>query len=182
MDIIMKKLLVSTTLISTISLFSLVTEATETTVTYNVKRGFAETFSVSQTEQLGKFRAVLKPIRGTTSHRSKLVLAGAIKGRLNADFTVNHTFVNKDRTGVLYTENDAVRVVYSGDPTCINGSGAAPFEVEEILNIVGGTGIYAGVEPGSFIVLEGIINNCPSLPEFGQNDFDVVGGTITITQ
>jgi hypothetical protein len=180
--IIMKKLLVSVALLSMSSLSAFAVEKTNDTVTYDVKRGFAETFSVSQFEQLGKFRVVLKPIRASDFDRDKLVLNGISKGLLNADFTINHTLVNKERTGVLYTENDTITMVYTGDPTCENGLGNIPFEVEETLYILAGTGIYAGVEPGSFIVLKGVINNCPSLAEFGQNNFDVVGGSVTITQ
>lgn len=179
--IIMKKLLVSVALLSMSSLSVLAVEKTHDTVTYDVKRGFAETFSVSQFEQLGKFRVVLKPIRGAGFDRDKLVLKGISKGLLNADFTINHTLVNKERTGVLYTANDTITMVYTGDPTCENGAGNIPFEVEETLYIVAGTGIYAGIEPGGFIVLKGVINNCPSLATFGQNNFDVVGGSVTIT-
>jgi len=73
-------------------------------------------------------------------------------------------------------------MVYTGDPTCEDGAGNLPFKVEETLHIVAGTGIYAGVEPGGFIVLKGVINNCPSLAKFGQNNFEVVGGSVTITQ
>jgi len=179
--IIMKKLLVSIALLFITSLSTLAEEV-ETTVIYKAKRGFAETLSVSETEQLGKLRIVLKPIRGSNPHQSKIILSGVIKGTLNADFSLNHTFVNKDRTGVLYTANDTITMVYAGDPTCENGKGTVPFEVEETLNIVAGSGIYAGVEPGSIIELNGIINNCPSLPEYGQNNFYVVGGTVIITQ
>lgn len=178
----MKKLLISAALLSITSLSALAEYSTQNTVTYNVKRGFAETFSTSKTEQLGKFRAVLKPIRGSRFYARKLVLAGVIKGVLNPNFTLNHSFVNKGRTGVLYTENDTITTIYAGNPTCENGTGTIPLEVEETLNIVVGTGIYADIEPGSFILLRGVINNCPSLPEFGQNNFDVVGGTVTFIQ
>ena len=178
----MKKLLVSAALLSLYSISAFAAETTENTITYNAKNGFSETFSVSQSEQLGKFRVVLKPLKESGFRGGNLTLVGLTKGYLNPDFTINHTFVNKDRSGVLYTENDTITAVYTGDPTCENGAGAVPFEVEETLNIVAGTGDYAGIEPGSFIVLKGVINNCPSLPEFGQNNFEVVGGTVRITQ
>jgi len=187
----MKKLLIGGALLSVASFTTLAENYTETSTTYNVKRGFAETLSVTPTEQLGKFRAVLKLPRDSGFYygrkhsdkpKRKLVLAGAIKGVLNPDFTLNHTFVNKDRTGALYTQNDTITQIYAGDPTCANGTGSVPFTVEETLYIVAGTGIYANVEPGSFLLLEGVINNCPSLPEFGQNDFEVVGGSITFSQ
>ena len=61
----MKKLLVSVALLSVSSLSALAGEKTNDSVTYDVKRGFAETFSVSQSEQLGNFRVVLKPISGS---------------------------------------------------------------------------------------------------------------------
>jgi hypothetical protein len=99
-------------------------------VTYDVKRGFAGKFSVFQFEQLGKFRIVLKPIRGSDFDRDQFVLKGFSKGLLNTDFTINHTFVNKKYTGVLYTENDTIIMIYNGDPTCENGAGNIAFEVE----------------------------------------------------
>lgn len=174
----MKKTLISAALLSLTSSYAL---AENTTKTYDVKRGFAETFSVSQTEQLGKFKAVLKRIKGDKHYKRRLVLEGVIKGLLNPNFTLNHTFVNKKRTGVIYTTNDSITIL-AGDPTCENGTGSTPWEVEETLNLVAGTGIYAGIEQGSFILLKGVINNCPFLPEYGQNTFEVVGGSITFNQ
>ncbi|ARD43201.1 hypothetical protein [Colwellia sp. PAMC 21821] len=178
----MKKLLVSAALLSLSSVSTFAAETTENTVVYEAKLGFAETLAVSQAEQLGRYRIVLKPIKGSEFKAGNLIAVGIARGLLNPDFTANHIFINKDRTGALYTENDAITAIYAGDPTCDNGTGTVPFEVEETLNFVAGTGIYAGIEPGSFIVMKGVINNCPSLPEFGQNNFEVVGGTVRITQ
>ncbi|XPF95753.1 hypothetical protein ACM9HF_06970 [Colwellia sp. RE-S-Sl-9] len=176
----MKKTLVGATLLSLTSFYVL---ADNTTKVFEVKRGFAKTFSVSQTEQLGKFKAVLKSRRdGGELSAEKLVLKGTIKGILNSNFTLNHTFVNKERTGVLYTANDSMTNILAGDATCENGTGSIPFEIEETLHLVAGTGIYAGIEQGSFILLKGVINNCPSLPEYGQNTFEVVGGSVIFTQ
>ncbi|WP_441002365.1 hypothetical protein [Pseudocolwellia agarivorans] len=181
----MKKTLISAALLSLTSFAALAHNSTQT---YDVVRGSAETFSVSQTEQLGKFRAVLMTNRGSWHHRTSrfnrlgLVLDGVIKGVLNPDFTLTHSFVNNNRTGVLYTEHDSITTIFAGDPTCQNGTGSTPFEVEEILNIVGGTGIYADVEAGSFMVLRGVINNCPSLPAYGQNTFEIIDGSVTFAQ
>jgi len=189
----MNKLLISTALLSITSLSALAGHRAETNSTnkiYDVERGFAQTLSISETEQIGKFRAVLTTSRTSKKHhsrrghhqRKRLVLSGVIKGVINPDFTLNHTFVNQRRTGALYTANDTITNIYAGDPTCNYGTGTVPFEVEETLNIVAGTGIYANVEPGSTILLKGVINNCPSLPKYGQNTFDVIGGSVTINQ
>jgi hypothetical protein len=156
--------------------------AHSTTKTFDVKRGFAETFSISQSEQLGKFKAVLKLVNSSKKENRRLVLKGAIKGVLNPDFTLTHSFVNNDRTGVIYTAHDTITNFIAGDPTCENGTGSTPFEVEEILHIVAGTGVYADIEAGSFILLRGVVNNCPSLAEYGQNTFEVIGGTVTFSK
>jgi hypothetical protein len=178
----MKKTIISAALLSLTTFAALANNSTQT---YDVVRGSAETFSVSQTEQLGQFRAVLMLNRGSWYQRGSrfsrlgLVLDGVIKGVLNPDFTLTHSFVNNNRTGVLYTAHDSVTTIFAGDPTCQNGTGSTPFEVEEILNIVAGTGIYADVEAGSFMILRGVINNCPSLPEYGQNTFEIIDGSVT---
>lgn len=175
----MKKVVVGAALLSLTSFYVL---ADNTTKTYDVKHGFAKTFSVSDKDQLGKFKAILKRVKGAKHYKRKLVLEGEIKGVLNSNFTLNHTFVNKKRTGVLYTANDSITNILAGDPTCESGTGSTPWEIEETLHIVAGTGIYADIEQGSFILLKGVINNCPSLPEYGQNTFEVVGGSITFNQ
>lgn len=178
----MKNILLSAALLSITSLPVL---AEQTSKTYDVKRGSAQSYSISQTEQLGNFRAVMSSgsgLLGLGLTLDQLVLEGTIKGALNPNFTLNHTFVNKDRTGVIYTANDSITNIFAGDFTCQNGTGSTPFEIEETLNIVAGTGIYANIEQGSYIVLKGVINNCPSLPNYGQNNFDVVGGSISFTQ
>ena len=149
----MKKTLISTILLSLTSTGAL---AHSTTKTFDVKRGYAETFSISQSEQLGQFKAVLKLVDGSRRHKNKLILQGAIKGVLNSDFTLAHSFVNYDRSGVIYTMNDSIINFIAGDPTCENGTGSTPFEVEEILNIVAGSGVYADIEAGSFILLKGV--------------------------
>ena len=62
----MKKTIISAALLSLTSFAALANNSTQT---YDVVRGSAETFSVSQTEQLGKFRAVLMPNRGSWHQR-----------------------------------------------------------------------------------------------------------------
>lgn len=141
--------------------------------TFDVKRGFSETMSVSQTEQLGRFKFVMKDENNT-----KLKIKGTIRGVLDpTTFSLSHTAVNKERTGTMITAGDSITNILGGDPSCANGS--EPFQVEEILFIVAGTGIYSNVEAGSFITVEGVINNCPGLPNFLQNNFSVTGGTVT---
>jgi len=163
----MKKVLISSLCLLSFNCFANITG------TYDVKRGFAETHSISQLEQLGKYRFVMKD-----ANRNKLKIKGIMRGKFDPlTQTSSHTLVNIERTGTLITAGDSFTNIYGGDPVCANG--VVPFEVEERLNIVSGTGIYAGVQPGSYIMVEGVINNCPCNGNFLQNDFSVTGGIVT---
>jgi len=163
----MKKLLVSS-----LCLLSLNSVANVAGV-YDVKRGFAETLSINQTEQLGEYKIILKD-----ANNNKLKIRGSLRGILDPSTqTLSHTLINTERTGTLITQGDSVTSIYSGDPICANG--ATNFQIEETLNIVAGTGIYSNVQPGSYIIVDGTINNCPSSRDFLQNDFIVKGGVIT---
>lgn len=143
---------------------------------YKVKKGFSETLSVSATEQLGKMRVVLKSENRSFHSKNKIVIVGALRGTLNpADLTLSHILVNKDRTGTIYTAGDTITVFHEGDQLCSSG---IPFVFEERLNIVKGSGIYSGVQYGSYIDVKGVVNNCPELPEYGRNDFEVIGGSV----
>ena len=141
-----------------------------------MKKGFAETLSVSETEQLGKVRVVLKSDNPSSHLKKKVVIAGTLRGILKEDSTLAHTLVNKSRTGAIYTDGDSITAVYAGDPSCVSG---VPFEIEETLSIVAGSGIYSKLQYGSYIVVKGVVNNCPTLPEYGRNDFEVIGGSLT---
>ena len=143
---------------------------------YTVKKGFSESLSVSQTEQLGKMRVVLKSEKHSSHSKNKIVIAGTLRGILIPENgTLTHTLVNKARTGAIYTDGDTIEVVHAGDLICASGT---PFVIEEKLFIVGGSGIYAGIQYGSYIDVKGVVNNCPGLPEYGRNDFEVIGGSI----
>jgi len=163
----MKNILISSLCLLSLNCFANITG------TYDIKRGFAETHSISQLEQLGKYRLVMKD-----ANRNKLKIKGIMRGKFDPSTqTSSHTLVNTERTGTLITAEDFFTNIYAGDPVCANG--VVPFEVEERLNIVSGTGIYAGVQPGSYIIVQGVINNCPCYDNFLQNDFSVTGGVIT---
>ena len=144
--------------------------------TYTVKKGYTESLSVSQTEQLGKIRVVLKIVNHSNHTKDKIVIDGIMRGILNPDYTLTHTLVNNDRTGAIYTAGDSITAIYAGDPTCADG--ITPFKIEETLTLVAGSGIYSGIQYGSFIVLKGVVNNCPLTPEYGINNFEVIGGSV----
>lgn len=140
---------------------------------YDVKYGFSKTLSTSQTQQLGKFGLILK---GDNLKRS--FIYGSIHGVLDpATLTLSHTLVNTRRTGSIITQGDTITNVYSGDPYCTDG--VTPFNIEETLFIVAGTGIYSDIEAGSYITVEGTVNNCAGSSNYLQNDFKVTGGKVT---
>jgi len=159
-------------LIASLCLLSLNSVANVTGV-YEVKRGFAETLSISETEQLGKYKFIMKD-----ANNNKLKIKGSLRGILDPlTQTLSHTLVNADRTGTLITGGDSVTNVYGGDPVCANG--VTHFQVEETLYIVAGTGVYSGVQAGSYIVVDGVIGNCVASRGYLQNNFTVTGGMIT---
>lgn len=147
--------------------------AADVTGVYDVKRGFSETLSISQTEQLGEYKIIMKDI-----NHNKLKIKGLSRGIFDPSTqTLSHTFINTERTGTLITSGDSITNIYGGDPICANG--VTNFQVEETLNIVAGTGIYSGVQEGSYIIIDGVINNCAVSSNFLQNDFIITGGLIT---
>lgn len=163
----MKKVLISSLCLLSLNGFANVTGV------YDVKRGFAETLSISQTEQIGKYKIIMRDI-----NNNKLKIRGTLRGILDPSTqTLSHTLVNKERTGTLITRGDSVTNIYSGDPICANG--ATHFQVEETLHIVAGTGVFSGVQEGSYIIVDGVIKNCAASRGFLQNDFIVRGGQIT---
>lgn len=145
---------------------------------YNATGGFAETLAVSPTEQLGQFRLVLRAQNWGSASVRRIRLKGVIRGVLDpATLTLSHTLVNHDRTGAIFTVGDQITQVFAGDPTCANGS--VPFQIEETLNIAAGTGEFANIQPGGWVKVVGTVNNCPGLPGFGRNDFEVTDGFVT---
>lgn len=169
----MKKALISGLCILSVNSFA------GTTNSYDVKQGYAKTSVVSETEQLGVFSLIIKSDQKEKRKKSKTIrINGVIRGILDpSTFTLTHTFVNHSRTGTLITAGDSITNIYSGDPSCANGS--VPFSIEETLFIVAGTGIYADVEAGSYVTVDGVVNNCPDSPNYLQNNFTVTGGSIT---
>jgi len=147
--------------------------------TYTAVKGFAETLAVTENDQIGHFRLVLvdKNSEIRKGKRKRVIIKGVIKGLLTDEFAISHTLVNKDRTGVLYTSGDYISNIYAGDPFCSDS--VTPFEIQETLIIVAGTGEYSNVLPGSTIIVEGVINNCPGSADFGLNNVEITGGTVT---
>ena len=145
--------------------------------TYTAITGFAKTLSVTETEQLGYFRVILINSNPAITRKRHIELKGVMKGLLNPDYSLSHTFVNKKRKGVMYTAGDSITQVYAGDPYCSDN--VTPFKDQQTLTIVAGTGKYSNVLPGSTIVVTGTINNCPNLSKYGRNNFEVTGGTVT---
>jgi len=138
--------------------------------------GFSKTLSVTETEQLGYFRVILINNDPVIKRKRHVEIKGVIKGLLNPDYSLNHTFVDKKRNGVIYTAGDSITQIYAGDPYCSDN--VTPFEVQQTLTIVAGTGKFSNVQPGSTIVVTGTINNCPNLSKYGHNNFVVTGGAV----
>lgn len=145
---------------------------------YNVVRGNAKTFAISQTNQLGSFRLVLKSVDKQSVER-KIKLKGSIHGTINPNQTLNHVLVNKERTGAIYTMGDTITNPFlgTGDPACANGT--EHWQIEETLYVAFGTGEFQNIVPGSTVVVHGTVGNCPNVIGFGRNDFQVVGGSIS---
>jgi hypothetical protein len=138
-------------------------------------RGYAESASYSETEQLGKYRLVVarKDFAGSKSqfkHRMLrgVVIEGPLKGALNEDSTLNHVVGSDKREGFIFTANDTF------EPDAVapcNDIGGFVLEGRETLHPVAGTGIYSGLQGGGSVVVTGTVNTCT-----GLNDFEVVAG------
>ena len=140
---------------------------------YVPNSGFAESVSISQTEQLGLYKIVLKREGWNELSQTEraeiqrtLVLSGPFRGILDTvTNTLAHVLSSDSRDGVLYTAND----MFFPD----ENSTVCKLSGVETLNVVFGTGAYSDVF-GS-VQVQGTVNNCPGDPEFGLNDFEVVG-------
>jgi len=118
--------------------------------------------------QLGTFKIKLKRVGWNDLSKEdkkriakKVVIEGVFRGQMKPDFTFEHTLVNEDRTGIMYTKGDFL-ILSQGDLFCSSG---VPLKGTEQLNLVGGSGDYAGLSTGT-IYLSVTVNNC-----FGENDF-----------
>ena len=101
----------------------------------------------------------------------EITVEGVFRGAFNMNFAIDHTFLNKNRTGAMYTQND-VLIPTQGDNFCASG---VPLAGTEELNFVSGIGEYAALQTG-VIYVKGVINNCFGEPEFLQNNFEVESG------
>ncbi len=115
------------------------------------------------TNQQGVYFFTLK------SPRHKVKLTGTFKGTI-IEFpndcrgsTLSHLFMDKEYTGTINS---------SGDEGCpIGGDGITTLKIRETLHLIGGTGIYSGLEAGGSVVLIGNIGL-----QTGINTFKVVKG------
>ncbi|MCW8108376.1 hypothetical protein OPS25_07700 [Alteromonas ponticola] len=150
---------------------------------YKVVYGGVKTMEVSNPlaneapEQLGRYSVwLVKADWDSLSSEEKVKtkylvkMQGTLRGQVNPlDFTARHTMVGDSRSYIIRSEGDVLFPI-SGDPFCSTGE---PMQVREQVNLVSGSGTYANLTSGS-IMLEGIINNCPHLEDFGKNDFKVI--------
>ncbi len=145
---------------------------------YQPKRGGAESVSISESEQLGIYRLTLErlgwsdlPSAEKKRIQYELELAGPFQGVLVSPTTLNHTLGDFQRRGLLMTRNDEFvpsryGCFVNGLPTLLEGT--------ETLYPVHGTGLFAGLQAGGSVSLNGRINGCVSDPDFGNNDFRVI--------
>lgn len=118
--------------------------------------------------QIGTFKIKLKRVGWSELSKEdkkriakKVTIEGVFRGQMKSDFTLDHTLVNEDRTGIIYTQSDFL-IPTQGDLFCSSG---VPLQGTEQLNLVGGSGEYARLSSGT-IYLSVTANNC-----FGENDY-----------
>jgi len=152
---------------------------------YNAVRGHVETLSISQTQQLGTYRIVLKRDNWASLREDeqsytikRFVAAGPILGTINSventgQATLNHVISDKERRGLFLSQNDVF--IPTAPPEFCNNEGGYILTGIENVSIVAGTGIFAGLVPqqGTPIQVEGTFNSCS-----GQNDFEVIDGQV----
>lgn len=151
--------------------------------TYVPVKGTVETFEVSDPtqgeapQQLGRYkiylvnsawRSMSSAERDATQYLIKV--EGLVAGEIDpATLLVSHKLLDDDHNYTLRSANDFF-VPQSGDLFCSTGT---PLVIQEQINLVKGTGIYANLSEGT-IMLNGVINNCPTLPDFGKNVLEVI--------
>jgi hypothetical protein len=136
---------------------------------YVPERGYAESVSLSATEQLGLYRVVLvnanwQALTGEEREKvaKRLVLSGPFKGTITASgppISLDHVLSDDERDGLLLT---------SGDTAYLAPTSACILAGTETINLIAGTGRFTNLSSGSFTV-EGTVNFCN-----GENDFYVV--------
>lgn len=160
--------------------------------TYTVSAGSVETFDISSSattlEQLGSFDITLENTDWDSlpgSQKKNIKKTVHIKGKLKGtiDLTnlytvgpvVSHVMVDDERSFVLRSAND-VFFPQSGDLACSEG---APMQILEYVNIESATGEYSNLLGGS-IALQGVVNNCPGMEDFGKYDLTIIPGESTL--
>ena len=139
---------------------------------YKPIRGFATSICTDTqacTTQAGIFRIVLRNNKAPIGER-RLIISGTFRGLITEQpndcggATLSHVLMDKDMAGTLSTEGDAAC------PT--GGDGINTLEVVETLNIVAGSGIYEGVEPGGTVTLTGTLGLTTGINTFSVSPAD----------
>ena len=160
--------------------------------TYTVSSGTVETFDISSSltmlEQLGSFDIILVNTdwhtlsgRQKDNIRKTVHIKGTVKGTIDlanlytVGPVVSHVIVDDERSFVLRSAND-VFFPQSGDLTCSEGE---PMQILEYVNIESATGEYSNLLGGS-IALQGVVNNCPGMENFGKYDLTIIPGESTL--
>ncbi|OKY25296.1 MULTISPECIES: hypothetical protein [Thalassotalea] len=134
--------------------------------------------------QVGKYKLVLKregwkdlSKEDKKRIRKRLVIKGEFTGVMDmSTHTLNHTLVNQDKSGTLYSHGDYL-IPEQGDAYCSNG---VPLAGIEHINFVNGSGIYQHLIVGK-LQLKAQVNNCPTEENFLQNEFTVIVGNGSLT-
>jgi len=152
---------------------------------YVATKGWAKTVETARLErgdapqQQGRFRLVLvhqdwdeltEEEKATTYRR--LNMSGVLTGSVSLQtFKAAHVFVNKSRSGVMYSADDTL-IPSEGDYFCSQG---VPLTGVEEIKLTEGTGEYANLIGGSIFV-EGVVNMCPGDEDYRKNTFSVQAG------
>lgn len=152
---------------------------------YTVTRGHVESVAISQTQQMGMYRIILKHNNWRSlsdkeqSHTIKRFVAdGPILGNITGiDNTgkvyLTHIMSDKESRGLLISQDSVYTPTTIPEP-CNNSSSYILTGIETV-SINAGTGIFAGLDPQqtASIQVEGTVNSCS-----GQNDFEVIDGEL----
>lgn len=154
---------------------------------YTAVRGHLESVFISETQQLGTYRIVFKNKNWAllsdeeqSYTYKRFVAAGPILGTITgADETgnvyLNHVISDKQRRGLLTSQNDIFTPTALPEDCNIDGASASILSGTETISIVAGTGIFAGLDTQqeASVTMEGTVNGCTR-----QNDFEVINGQL----
>ncbi|MDX2506329.1 MAG: hypothetical protein QNL62_17870 [Gammaproteobacteria bacterium] len=152
---------------------------------YTADSGYVESASISESQQIGTYRIILKHNNWTllsdedkSYTLKRFVAAGPILGNITSfdntgQVILNHIISDKERRGFLMSHNDVFTPTTFPEP-CNNESGYILTGIETV-SIAAGTGIFAdlNLQPGASIEVEGTVNSCS-----GENDFEVISGQL----